>query len=146
MTVDDLMTPHPASCSPDTSLEDVARMMADHDCGEIPIVDHPDGALLVGVVTDRDIVVRLVARGKNPLELTAESCMTAPVVSVKLGSRADDSLQLMQIHQIRRVPVVDETGALRGIVSQADVARHATPNATADVVREISEKPAFAPA
>ena len=143
MTVDDLMTPHPASCSPDTSLEDVARMMADHDCGEIPIVD---GAMLVGVVTDRDMVVRLVARGKNPLELTAESCMTAPVVSVKLGSRADDSLQLMQIHQIRRVPVVDETGALHGIVAQADVARHATPNATADVVREISERSALTPA
>jgi CBS domain-containing protein len=89
-------------------------------------------------VTDRDIVCRLVATGKNPLDLTAQSCMSSPVISVKTGSTLDECCRLMETHQIRRVPVVDGAGVICGIVSQADIARHSTRAMTADVVKEIS--------
>ena len=76
----DVMTQDPACCSPSTRLDQVAKMMVENNCGEIPIVDrsnHP-----IGVVTDRDIVCRVVAQGKNPAGQTADSCMTIPVVTV----------------------------------------------------------------
>ncbi|MGE3706581.1 MAG: CBS domain-containing protein, partial [Vicinamibacterales bacterium] len=72
----DLMTPDPACCSPHTTLDDVAKLMAQHDCGEIPIIDMADHP--IGVITDRDIVCRVVADGKNPGAHTAEQYMTRP--------------------------------------------------------------------
>src|SRR5262245_56880029 len=107
MTVDDVMTPEPVCCTPETGLRDVPLMMLEHDCGEIPIVENADERRLVGVVTDRDIVCRLVAHGQNPLELTAEACMSQPVISVAAGSNLDDCCELMGSRQIRRIPVVD---------------------------------------
>lgn len=72
----DIMTPNPACCSPSTTLDQVARMMLQNDCGEIPIIDTND--CVVGVITDRDIVCRVVAQGKNPAGYTVEMCMTSP--------------------------------------------------------------------
>jgi CBS domain-containing protein len=141
MTVDKIMTRNPACCTPDTPLREVARMMVEHDCGEIPLVQNPDEAILLGVVTDRDIVCRLVAQGQNPLELTAQACMSSPVVTVKAGASLDECCQLMEAHQIRRVPVVDADGAICGIVAQADIARHSSRDRTAEVVKEVSEQP-----
>lgn len=136
MRIRDFMTPYPVSCGPDTPLTDVALYMARHDCGAIPIVDdahHP-----LGVVTDRDIVTRALAGGRNPLELQARDVMTHPPVTLF----ADDSLQhccdTMEAHQIRRVVVVDHLGHLCGIVAQADVARTAPEDKAAEVVQEIS--------
>jgi CBS domain-containing protein len=139
MTVDSIMTRNPACCTPDTAVRDVARMMRDHDCGEIPLVQNPDEAVLLGVVTDRDIVCRLVASGQNPLELTAQACMSQPVITVKTGATIDECCRLMEAHQIRRIPVVDLNGVICGIVSQADVARNSSRGRTAEVVKEISE-------
>ena len=123
MTVDDVMTPEPVCCTPDTGLRGISRMMLEHDCGEIPIVENADDRTLVGVVTDRDIVCRLVANGQNPVGLTAEACMSQPVVSVASGSSLDECCELMGSRQIRRIPVVDANGAVCGIVSQADIAQ-----------------------
>src|SRR6202008_3856510 len=100
MTVDNIMTRDPACCTPDTAVEDVARMMRDHDCGEIPLVQNQDEAVLLGVVTDRDIGCRRVATGQNPLELTAERCMSSPVITVRSGSTLDECCRLMETHQI----------------------------------------------
>ena len=138
MKVKDIMSTNVDSCTPETRLPEVARKMVDCDCGAIPVVD-PQTRRPIGVVTDRDIVCRLVAQGRNPLELSARDCMTTPAVTVTPETSLDDGLDLMENHKIRRVAVVDQSGAICGIVSQADVAQHASKGDTAKVVRKVSE-------
>ena len=92
----DVMTPDPACCTPETPLEQIAKMMAQSDCGEIPVIDpaeHP-----IGVVTDRDIVCRVVAEGKNPMAYTAEICMSQPVVTVRADAPLDHVIATMEQH------------------------------------------------
>jgi CBS domain-containing protein len=110
--------------------------MAANDCGEIPVVDAADR--IVGVVTDRDIVTRIVAEGKNPMAYPAETCMSGPVVTVRTDTPLEDVMVTMEQHQIRRVPVVDERDACVGIIAQADVSWASHPRAVADLVREVS--------
>src|SRR6476660_1459657 len=116
----DVMTVNPAFCTPDTSLDRVARLMVQHDCGEIPVVDAAEQ--VVGVVTDRDIVCRVVAEGKNPMAYPAEICMSELVVTMPMDAPLRDVLATMEKHQIRRVPVVDDGGRCVGMISQADLA------------------------
>jgi CBS domain-containing protein len=137
MKVREVMSSNPICATPDTSLRDIARMMCDHDCGEIPIVSDTSTRRVIGVVTDRDITCRTVARGQNPLELSATDCMTTPVATVETDATVDDCCRIMESRQIRRVPVVDH-GSCIGIVSQADLARRAPTQLTAEVVAEIS--------
>ena len=139
MQVKDVMTPDPACCTPDTTLRRVAEMMVEHDCGEIPVVEDMASMKPVGVITDRDITCRTVAKGLNPLALTASDCMTTPCVTVTPDTPLDECCRVLEENQIRRVPVVDASGACRGIVALADVARHAKKRETAEVVREVSE-------
>jgi CBS domain-containing protein len=139
MQVREIMTAKPVCCSSKTSLRDVARAMVQNDCGEIPITDGTGQNTLLGVITDRDIVVRMIAEGKNPLDYTAESCMTTPVVVVWESTQVEDCARLMEEHQIRRVPVVDGGGACCGIVSQADIAQHASRRITAELVKDVSQ-------
>mgnify|MGYP003297538251 CR=1 FL=1 len=82
MIVKEVMTPDPACCTAETNLQEVAKLMVDHDCGEIPVVDNQSTKKPIGVITDRDIVIRAVAKGNNPLDLTAADCMTEPCVTV----------------------------------------------------------------
>jgi CBS domain-containing protein len=138
MQVKDIMTRDPACCTPDTNLQEVARLMVKCDCGEIPVVENRQNMRPVGVVTDRDICCRTVAEGKNPLELTAGDCMSSPCVTVTPGMDVEDCCRLMEKNQIRRVPVVDENGVCCGIVAQADIAQHAPRQETAEVVRKVS--------
>ena len=112
--------------------------MVENDCGEIPVVDSKRTMRPVGVVTDRDIVVRCVAERQNPLEFKAGDIMSSPVVTVTPETTLEDVGNLMEEHQLRRVPVVDEGGAVCGIVAQADIAQHAPPREVAEVVREVS--------
>ena len=140
MTAKDLMTPEPACCTADTSIVDVARMMVQCDCGQIPVVDSRDSKKLVGVVTDRDIVCRTIAENRNPLDLRADSVMSSPAVTVPENSDADDVLRVMEKHQIRRVPVVNQNGALCGIVSQADIARHRSTREAGELVKDVSAR------
>ena len=132
----DVMTPDPACCSPNTTLDLVAKMMVQNNCGEIPIVDTSNRP--VGVVTDRDIVCRIVAEGKNPSGYTAESCMTTGVVAVRADAPLDEVISTMEAHKIRRVPVVDDGGCCSGIISQADIATVGAPQQTSQLVAEIS--------
>ena len=132
----DVMTANPASCRPETPLEDVARLMVQHDCGEIPVIDTAEQP--IGVVTDRDIVCRVVAEGKNPVAYTAELCMSQPAVTVRLDATLDDIVSTMEKHQIRRVPVVDERGCFAGMISQADIAWVGKKSDVAELVREVS--------
>jgi CBS domain-containing protein len=134
----DVMTPDPACCSPHTSIDQVAKMMIQNNCGEIPIVDAANRPL--GVVTDRDIVCRIVAEGKNPLGYTAEQAMTTPVIALGPDVSIDDVIETMEDHQIRRVLVVDDRGACAGIIAQADVAAKGPARKTAELLREVSRE------
>jgi CBS domain-containing protein len=137
MRVRDIMSMNVACCSPETRLPEVARMMVDNDCGEIPVVNA--SRVPIGVVTDRDITCRAVAEGKNPLLMEAGDCMTAPCVTVTPDTSLEECCETLERNRIRRVPVVDETGACCGMVSQADIARNAPKTETADVVKKVSE-------
>ncbi len=132
----DLMTADPQCCTADTPLNEVAKLMVECDCGQIPVVD--DAKKLVGVITDRDIVCRVVAKGQNPSALTAQDAMTQPVMSVTEDATLEDVLAKMEEHQVRRLPVVDASGGCCGIISQADVALVADESETGEMVREVS--------
>ena len=132
----DVMTPDPACCSTNATLDEVAKLMVQNDCGEIPVLDTADRP--VGVITDRDIVCRAVAEGKNPTGHTVETVMTHSVVTVRADAPIDDVLATMERHQIRRVPVVDDAGCCTGIIAQADLASEAPPKQTGAFVREVS--------
>jgi YHS domain-containing protein/predicted transcriptional regulator len=121
-------------------LRDVARLMREFDCGEIPVVDGADGGARrpIGVITDRDIACRAVAEGKSPAQLTAKDCMSSPVVTVTADTSVEACAQVMETHQIRRVPVIDEGGSCCGIVSQADLALRVPESEAGRVVKEIS--------
>lgn len=138
MQVRDLMTNNPACCTPDTPLKEVARMMMRCDCGEIPIVDSRDSMRPIGVITDRDIVIRAVASGQNPLEMSASDCMTQPCITVSKDASIVDCIHLLEEHQIRRIVAVDKNGKCCGIVSQADVARRVDTYA-AEVLKQVSQ-------
>lgn len=138
MTAKELMTSNPACCTKDTPLKDVARMMVQHDCGEIPIVGRDGAKQLVGVVTDRDIVTRAVAEGRDPAGLNAGAVMSSPAVTVNERDSTDEVMRVMEKHQIRRVPVVNQNGDCCGIISQADIARRESRKETGELVRELS--------
>jgi CBS domain-containing protein len=140
MQVRQLMTSNPACCTPDTPLPEVARMMLRCDCGEIPVVESTTSMRPMGVITDRDITIRAVAEGRNPLEMTAASCMTQRCITVRETASIMDCIHLLEEHKIRRIPVVDDQGRICGIVSQADVARRIDHHA-AEVLKQVSQPP-----
>jgi CBS domain-containing protein len=144
MKVKDIMTANPACCTAETPLKDVARAMVEHDCGEIPIVRSRSDKTLIGVVTDRDIVCRMIAEGRNPLEATASDCMSTPVVAVRESTPLEECARIMEESQIRRVPVVNGGGMCCGIVAQADIAKYASRKVVADLVKDVSQ-PGSAP-
>lgn len=136
MQVREIMTEKPACCAPDTPIRDAARLMVENDCGEVPVTD--EGGKLVGVVTDRDITCRAVAQGKS-LDTPVSEIMSTPVVTVNPDTSVEDCCATLEENQIRRAPVVDESGSCCGIVAQADIARNAPEDETARVVRDVSQ-------
>jgi len=146
MQVKEVMTDHPACCVSETALQEVAQMMVDHDCGEIPVVENKETKQPIGVITDRDIVCRTIARGINPLDLTVADCMSKPCVTVTPDMSVEQCSAIMEENKIRRVPVVDAGGSCCGIVALADIALHARRSVAAEVVKEVSEPTAAASA
>lgn len=131
----DLMTENPSSCAPNTPVVEAAKVMAREDVGSIPVVD---GGRLVGVVTDRDLVVRVLAEGRDPENTTVGDVASSDVATVSPDESLDQALTLLALHQVRRLPVV-EGDQLVGIVAQADVALHADEVQTGEVVEQISK-------
>jgi CBS domain-containing protein len=146
MQMRDAMTKDPVCCTPDTTIEAAALMMLQRDCGAIPVVADLASRTPVGIITDRDIVTRVVAQGIDPRGLPVRECMTAPAVTILEDAGLDDCVELLQLGQLRRVIVVDRAGACVGIMAQADIARCASKRETGDLVREVSKptEPAFA--
>lgn len=132
-----IMTASPASCRPDTPLRQVAQLMVDNDCGLIPVVDQDNKP--VGTVTDRDIATRVVASGRDAASASAADAMSEPCTTVAAGSSVQDAARAMEGARVRRVPVVDGDGRLAGIVAIADLVKAGKDEATAQVVREVSE-------
>lgn len=139
MKVKEIMTENPACCTGSTNLQEVAKMMVDNDCGCIPVVENEDNKKPIGMITDRDITIRTVAKGKNPLEMTAEEVMSKQVITVKEDTPVEDCCNLMEENQIRRVAVVDQNGSCCGMVAQADIALDTDDDKTAEVVQEVSK-------
>ena len=138
MKVSDIMTKDPETANPGTTIGDVAQMMRDLNVGIIPVVK--ESGELAGVITDRDITIRVVADGLNPLDTSVQDFLSPNPVSIESDASLDEARKLMSEHQIRRLPVVDG-GKLVGILSLGDVAtkdRRDT-EATGDALQEISE-------
>ena len=136
--VSDVMTARPRAVTPQTPLTEVAELMEAEDVGSIPVVEDDR---LVGIVTDRDIVVRAVAKGKDLKGMPASAVSSRELVTVHPDDDLSDALELMARHQVRRLAVTGENERLVGVVSQADVAREAKEKDTGEVVQSISREP-----
>jgi CBS domain-containing protein len=161
----DIMTRDVTVATRTTTLQEVAVMMRDEDTGVIPVVEHPEsltdlpesrpdinrvqpnvvgGSKLIGLITDRDIVVRAIAEGKDARATRAEEIMTAEVHTARPNDRVIDAIRKMGDKQVRRIPVVDRDNTLRGIISMADVALETEDDRElADALEEISSGSSF---
>jgi CBS domain-containing protein len=135
----EIMTKNPACCVRETSLQEAAQLMVDHDCGEIPVVNNLEEKNPVGVLTDRDICCRAVAKGLNPVETVVENCMTSPCVTINQNASIDECCELLEKNKIRRIPVIDQKGSCCGIIAQADLADIDAGEIKSSVIKKISK-------
>jgi CBS domain-containing protein len=133
-SIKDVMTSEVRACEPSTTVVEAAKVMAKEDAGSVPVVE--DGRL-IGILTDRDIVVRVVAEGRDPTSTMIEEIATRDLVTASPDDDVDTALSRMAGSQVRRIPVV-EGDRLVGIVAQADIARLGSDAKTGEVVEEIS--------
>ena len=144
MKARDIMTPNPAHCTPESTARDAARLMADCDCGVIPVVQDEQSMRLVGVVTDRDLAVRALAEGRGADALVGD-LMSRDLNCCSPSDDVKDVERVMAERQVRRVPIIDDRGRCVGVVAQADIARAAvasrdvSDHEVARVVERISE-------
>ena len=135
-SIKDVMTSDPCTIDADKSVAYAAKMMRDEDVGLAPIVE---GGKLIGMLTDRDIAIRVVAEGRSPDQVTVREVASKQVVTIDPQQDLDEALRIMAKHQVRRLPVVEEDGRLVGVVAQADVAREGDDDRTGKLVEEISQ-------
>jgi CBS domain-containing protein len=136
----EIMSKEPVCCVPSDAVDIVAQLMVTEDIGAIPVVHDLRESLLIGIVTDRDLVVKVVAEGHDPKSVTVGEVMTEEPIACRADSNVQAALEAMAEHQLRRIPIVNEHHRLVGIIAQADVAaRLARPDETARVVEEISQ-------
>jgi CBS domain-containing protein len=132
----EIMTSNPSTIAPEKPVAEAARVMKQEDAGVVPVTEN---GRLIGMVTDRDIAIRVVAEGKDPQSTTVREVASTDLVTVDPQQGLDEALRLMAQHKVRRLPVVEEDGRLVGVVAQADVAREADDTQTGQVVQEISQ-------
>jgi len=132
----EVMTTSPSTVEAQTTVVEAARVMKQIDAGVVPVTEN---GRLTGMVTDRDIALRVVAEGKDPQSTTVGEVATKNLVTVDPQQDLDEALRLMAQHKVRRLPVVEEDGRLVGVVAQADVAREGDDKQTGQVVQEISQ-------
>jgi CBS domain-containing protein len=138
-TCREVMTREPACCQPTDTLVRVAETMKSEDVGAIPIVEG-SSRQLVGMVTDRDIVVKALASGRSPEQTTVGEVMTTDLVTCREDEEVSSAVSRMAERQVRRIPVVDRGGSLTGIIAQADVATRVHKDVTTgELVEAISE-------
>ena len=135
-SIKDVMTSDPCTIDAGKSVAYAAEMMRDEDVGLAPIVE---GDTLIGMLTDRDIAIRVVAEGRSPDQVTVREVASKQVVTIDPQQDLNEALRIMAKHQVRRLPVVEEDGRLVGVVAQADVAREGNDTQTGELVKEISQ-------
>lgn len=137
---DEVMTNNPVCCLPNDTVVKAAKLMKSGNVGSIPVIDNDKTRKLVGIVTDRDLVMKIVAEGKEPKSTNVAAVMTTQVVSCQSEDDLQKAMDAMAKNQLRRIPIVDKNGGILGIVSQADVAtRVDKPKRTAEMIKEISQ-------
>jgi CBS domain-containing protein len=140
MTCGEIMTRSVSCCLPEDSIEHAAILMKTEDVGPIPVIESHSSRRLIGIVTDRDLVVKGIAEGRDIRSTKIRDIMTDHPVACLENDDIDEAVNLMTDHQVRRIPVVDEKNQILGIIAQADVAtRLGKKNQTGDVVEKISE-------
>jgi len=131
---------NPVCCLPDEGVQKAAKLMRDENVGVIPIIEDEDTKTLLGIVTDRDLAIRVVAEGRDVGGTRIKDVMTTGAVSCRPDDDLQKALDAMEENQVRRIPVVDHNQKIVGIIAQADVAtRLSEPKKTAEVVEEISK-------
>jgi CBS domain-containing protein len=140
MTCAQVMTKDPACCVPTDSASRVAKIMKTEDVGSIPVCESQQSRKLVGIVTDRDLALHVVAEGRDANSTLAKDVMTRDPFTCLPEDDLQNALDAMEKQQVRRIPVLDRSGQLMGIIAQADIAtRSETPEKTAEIVEEISK-------
>ena len=138
MKCKDIMTPNPRGCSSQETSIEAAKIMRDEDVGIVPVIEQ--NKKLIGVVTDRDLCLGVVAEGKHPREVKVSDCMSEELVTCKPEDDVQKAADLMKEHQVRRIPVVDQQGLLVGMIAQADIAlKVQKPEEVSETVEEISK-------
>lgn len=140
-TCREVMTPDPVCCEPSETVTRVAELMRQQDVGSVPVVDSHSSRRLVGIVTDRDLVMKVVAGGRDVHEATVSDAMTTSPASCREEDDVNRAVTLMAERQVRRMPIVDASGRLTGIIAQADVATRINRDTqTGQLVESISER------
>ena len=136
--VHEVMTDRPRCVTAETTVSEAAQLMKSDDVGSLPVLD---GEQLAGMITDRDIVIRAIAEGKDPRGMPVREVASRELVRVNADDDLSSALQLMATQQVRRLPVVDDDGRLVGILAQADVAREAKDKDSGQMLQDISQTP-----
>lgn len=139
MTCREVMTPNPSCCVPSDSVAMAAQIMKREDVGPVPVVSDYNSRRLVGILTDRDLALSVVADGRDPHNTRVDEVMTRNPVTCREDDNTSDAIRLMSEHQVRRVPIVDEVGSLTGIIAQADLARYEDEEDVGELVEDISQ-------
>jgi len=135
----EVMTKNPVCCLPDDMVAKVAQLMKRENIGPIPVIENEQTQKLIGIVTDRDLALKIVAEGRDAKSTKVEAVMTRKVVTCRAEDDLQKALDAMSEHQLRRIPVVDNDNKILGIIAQADVATRVNqPEKTAAMVKEIS--------
>ena len=139
MIASEIMTKNPECCLPTDSVMAAAQLMKSEDIGPIPIVEDKEEKKLAGIVTDRDLAIKVVAEARDPKTTPIEEVMSEGLVTCRENDDVQSVLEFMEDNQLRRIPVVDKNEHLVGIIAQADVAtRLGSTRATGKVVKEVS--------
>ena len=137
----DIMTKDLVTCTPENTIVEVAQLMKNEDIGPVLIVDNDDSRTLVGIVTDRDIVLKVIAEQRDVNTTRVGDVMSKKLVTCHTDDNVEVAMKAMAQFQLRRIPVVEDNMRLAGIISQADLAtRVDEPEKTGEMVREISEE------
>ena len=139
MTCKDVMTDNPECCVPSDAVSRAAEIMMYEDVGPVPVVRDRSSRTLVGLITDRDIAVKVVAAGMDPRLTNVGDVMSKDLVTCRVTDDYSNALHAMARHQVRRIPILNDDGSLAGIISQADIARQSSEKELGEVVEEISE-------
>lgn len=142
MKAREIMTENPACITPESTSRQAARLMEENDCGSLPVVESEQSKRLVGVVTDRDLALRVLGRGLSPDTPVREVMSGGDVACVRADDSLDDVEKLMGKRQVRRIPVVDQENRVLGLIAQADLARERESVGEKDfgkVIEKISE-------